>query len=67
MCLFCQYTQAFHPFADAEEALNNMNAVANGTVTDELKNFLELNLPKKKTKYTLGVCGEFCLHYVMVY
>jgi len=48
--------KAFHPFADAEEALNNMNAVANGTVTDELKNFLELNLPKKKTKYTLGVC-----------
>lgn len=47
--------KGFYPFASAEEALENMNAVANGEATSELKNFLELNLPKKKEKYSLGI------------
>eukprot|EP00388_Colpodella_angusta_P044327 GDKK01062482.1.p1 GENE.GDKK01062482.1~~GDKK01062482.1.p1 ORF type:complete len:507 (+),score=180.14 GDKK01062482.1:1-1521(+) len=47
--------KAFHPFAHAEEALENINAVATGAVTDLLNNFLENNLPKKKSKCSLGV------------
>lgn len=46
---------AWTPFKDAEEALNQVNAVAAGTATEALVNFLETNLPKKKKSYTLGV------------
>jgi len=51
--------KAFHAFRHAEEALDNMNAIAAGEVTDTLKTFLEANLPplaKKKGKFALGVC-----------
>ncbi|KAJ3683807.1 hypothetical protein LUZ60_014034 [Juncus effusus] len=50
---------AFSPFGSAVDALNQINAVSEGIMTDELRNFLELNLPKvkegKKPKYSLGV------------
>ena len=37
---------AFPPFKSALEALQQINAVSDGLATDELLNFLELNLPK---------------------
>ncbi|CAL9170566.1 nucleolar protein 56-like [Musa acuminata AAA Group] len=50
---------AFHPFSSALDALNQCNAVSEGLMTDELRNFLEMNLPKvkegKKAKFSLGV------------
>nr|XP_043616796.1 nucleolar protein 56-like [Erigeron canadensis] len=50
---------AFTPFESALDALNQCNAVSEGQMTDELRNFLELNLPKvkegKKPKFSLGV------------
>ncbi|XP_010250780.1 PREDICTED: nucleolar protein 56-like [Nelumbo nucifera] len=50
---------AFHPFESALDALNQCNAISEGLMTDELRNFLELNLPKikegKKAKFKLGV------------
>mmetsp|Transcript_83872 Transcript_83872/g.234053 ORF Transcript_83872/g.234053 Transcript_83872/m.234053 type:complete len:510 (+) Transcript_83872:159-1688(+) len=47
--------QAWVPFNDAEEALAQVNAISAGTATEMLLNFLELNLPKSKKKYQLGV------------
>lgn len=46
---------AWAPFTDAEEALEQANSIAAGVATDSLKNFLELNLPKKKKAYQLGL------------
>ncbi|XP_008796174.1 nucleolar protein 56-like [Phoenix dactylifera] len=50
---------AFHPFSSALDALNQCNAISEGLMTDELRNFLEINLPKpkegKKVKFSLGV------------
>ncbi|KAL6989001.1 snoRNP complex protein nop56 [Sarracenia purpurea var. burkii] len=50
---------AFTPFDSALDALNQCNAVSEGHMTEELRNFLELTLPKvkelKKPKFTLGV------------
>ncbi|KAK9104183.1 hypothetical protein Scep_021027 [Stephania cephalantha] len=50
---------AFNPFASALDALNQCNAVSEGLMTEELRSFLELNLPKvkegKKAKFSLGV------------
>lgn len=50
---------AFTPFESALDALNQCNAVSEGHMTDELRNFLELTLPKvkegKKPKFSLGV------------
>jgi len=45
---------AWTQFRDAEDALNQANSIAAGIATEELVNFLEMNLPKKKT-YQLGV------------
>lgn len=42
--------KAFQPFQSAEEALSNINAVSEHSCTDELHNFLEMNLPKIKKK-----------------
>ncbi|KAI3785849.1 hypothetical protein L1987_44975 [Smallanthus sonchifolius] len=39
---------AFNPFESALDALNQQNAVSEGQMTDELRNFLELSLPKVK-------------------
>lgn len=50
---------AFKPFGSAADALEQINAVSESSLTDELKNFLETNLPKvkdaKKAKFKLGV------------
>jgi nucleolar protein 56 len=50
---------AFTPFESALDALNQINAISEGQMTDELRNFLELSLPKvkdaKKAKFVLGV------------
>ncbi|KAL0717090.1 hypothetical protein Bca4012_066412 [Brassica carinata] len=50
---------AFHPSESALDALNQINAVSEGYMSDELRSFLELNLPKvkegKKPKFSLGV------------
>lgn len=50
---------AFSPFESALDALNQCNAVSEGQMTDELRNFLEVSLPKakegKKPKYSVGV------------
>lgn len=50
---------AFQPFESALDALNQCNSVSEGIMTDELRNFLELSLPKvkegKKPKFSLGV------------
>ncbi|XP_015868587.2 nucleolar protein 56 [Ziziphus jujuba] len=50
---------AFHPFESALDALNQINSVSEGLMTDQLRNFLEINLPKvkegKKAKFSLGL------------
>ncbi|XP_052176339.1 nucleolar protein 56-like isoform X1 [Diospyros lotus] len=50
---------AFTPFESALDALNQCNAITEGQMTDELRNFLERSLPKvkegKKPKFSLGV------------
>ncbi|CDP15007.1 unnamed protein product [Coffea canephora] len=50
---------AFSPFESALEALKQCNSISEGQMADELRNFLEINLPKvkegKKAKFILGV------------
>merc|ERR1712002_970346 len=47
---------AFFPFRSAQAALENMNAISEGVVHEDLKLFLETNLPLSgKKKATLGV------------
>jgi len=41
---------AFMPFTTAQNALDNINAITEGHVTDDLKAFLETNLPKVSSK-----------------
>ena len=38
----------FYPFKTAGDALNNINSVSEGIVSDDLKLFLETNMPKGK-------------------
>jgi len=46
----------FYPFKTAQDALNNINAVSEGVVTDDLKIFLDTNMPKgSKKSAVLGV------------
>jgi len=51
---------AYQPFTTAEEALENIQAIAANRVTGTLKDFLLQNLPavksSKKQKFQLGVC-----------
>lgn len=47
--------KAFYPFESAQVALENANAVSEHAMSDTLHNFLEMNLPKKSKKFTLGV------------
>jgi len=47
--------QAFNPFKNAEDALANINAVSEGLCTDQLKFFLQANMPKKAKKVIMGV------------
>jgi len=46
---------AFRKFETAEEALEEVNAIAAGEASEVLVQFLETNLPKKKKAYELGV------------
>jgi len=48
---------AFQPFKNAANALENMNSISEGVVHDDLKVFLETNVPvgKKKSKVQLGI------------
>lgn len=48
---------AFHPFETAENALENINAITEHEMTDDLRTFLESNLAKgkKASKFPLGV------------
>ncbi|DBA03454.1 TPA: hypothetical protein N0F65_002862 [Lagenidium giganteum] len=54
--------KAFQPFTSAENALENINNISEGLLGDDLKNFLEMNLPKvkagKKAKFSLGVSDK---------
>uniref|UniRef100_A0A182YAP3 Nucleolar protein 56 n=1 Tax=Anopheles stephensi TaxID=30069 RepID=A0A182YAP3_ANOST len=47
----------FHPFKTAVAALNNVNAISEGLLPDDLSSFLDTTLPKsaKKKPVTLGV------------
>ena len=50
---------AYQPFTTAEEALENITAIAHNKVTDTLKKFLTTHLPatksSKKQKFLLGI------------
>lgn len=48
---------SFYPFKTAVVALENINAVSEGIVSEDLKQFLDVTVPKssKKQKVTLGV------------
>eukprot|EP00823_Brevimastigomonas_motovehiculus_P008741 TRINITY_DN813_c0_g3_i1.p1 TRINITY_DN813_c0_g3~~TRINITY_DN813_c0_g3_i1.p1 ORF type:complete len:556 (-),score=182.79 TRINITY_DN813_c0_g3_i1:344-2011(-) len=44
--------KAFLPFTSAENSLENMNKISEGELTQNLVNFLEMNLPKGSSKST---------------
>jgi len=45
----------FVPFRTAESALENINAISEGEMTEDLHDMLEANFPKSKAKAVLGV------------
>jgi len=47
--------KAFLPFESAQMALENANAISEHAMTEALHDFLEMNLPTKSKKYSLGV------------
>ena len=47
--------KAFLPFESAQMALENANAISEHAMTEALHDFLEMNLPSKSKKYSLGV------------
>ncbi|KAK1767397.1 Nop domain-containing protein [Phialemonium atrogriseum] len=52
---------SFNPWQNAASGLENINLVSEGIVSDDLKNILELNLPKtsgKKSKVVLAVSDK---------
>ncbi|KAI1640861.1 pre-rRNA processing nucleolar protein-like protein Sik1 [Biscogniauxia mediterranea] len=50
---------SFAPWRNAADALENINSVSEGIMTDYLKSHLELNLPQsKKSKIVLGVADR---------
>eukprot|EP01104_Vermistella_antarctica_P015120 TRINITY_DN48_c0_g1_i1.p1 TRINITY_DN48_c0_g1~~TRINITY_DN48_c0_g1_i1.p1 ORF type:complete len:543 (-),score=252.05 TRINITY_DN48_c0_g1_i1:1315-2943(-) len=51
--------KAFAPFPSAEAALENINAVSDSIVSDDLRNFLEMNLPKVSAKKKGGKNAPF--------
>ena len=53
--------KAFQPFASAEDALENANAISEHAMTDSLKSFLEMNLPKSSSKKKEGKASSFVL------
>ncbi|XP_053314001.1 nucleolar protein 56 isoform X1 [Spea bombifrons] len=46
---------AFLPFKSAQSALENVNAISEGVLHEELKLFLETHMPAKRKKALLGV------------
>jgi hypothetical protein len=56
---------AFQPYTSAENALQNINDVSEGIVNEDLKNFLEAQMPKvkpgKTAKFVLGACASLVL------
>jgi hypothetical protein len=48
---------AFYPFQSGVNALDNINSISEGLVHDDLRTFLDTNLPKekKRAKMVLGV------------
>uniref|UniRef100_A0A8C5Q170 Nucleolar protein 56 n=1 Tax=Leptobrachium leishanense TaxID=445787 RepID=A0A8C5Q170_9ANUR len=46
---------AFSPFKSAQSALENINAISEGVLHEDLKLLLETNMPVKKKKALLGV------------
>lgn len=52
--------RAFTPFHNAEKAINNARALAEGDISDDLRAFLKQNLPesKKKKTFTLGILDK---------
>lgn len=46
---------SFMPFKTAVAALESINAISEGLLPEDLQNFLDVTLPKKKKKLTLGV------------
>ena len=55
--------KAFQPFESAQDALENANAVSEHAMTDTLRIFLEMNLPKIKKKKE-GKAAPFALGVV---
>uniref|UniRef100_A0A0N5A9S9 Nucleolar protein 56 n=1 Tax=Syphacia muris TaxID=451379 RepID=A0A0N5A9S9_9BILA len=57
---FCSIVklEAFEPFKNTEAALENCNAVSEGLVHQDLLNFLDANLPKKKKKKVILGVGD---------
>lgn len=53
--------KAFQPFTSAEDALENINAISEHAMTDTLKNFLEMNLPKVGKSRKEGKAAAFSL------
>jgi len=69
----------FYPFKTAGDALSNINAISEGIITDDLKLFLDTNMPKASKKASvMGVvdsklsaainetCGIKCSHIGVV-
>lgn len=56
--------KAFQPFESAQDALANANAISEHAMTDGLKSFLEMNLPKSKKKKREGKAAHFALGVV---
>jgi len=56
--------KAFQPFESAEDALENANAISEHAMTDSLKAFLEMNLPKISKKKKEGKAAAFSLGIV---
>jgi len=56
--------KAFQPFESAEDALENANAISEHSMTDSLKTFLEMNLPKISKKKKEGKAASFSLGIV---
>ena len=53
---------AFKPFGSAADALEQVNAISESQLTDELKSFLEMNLPK----VVHGMCRKCCMFAVNI-
>jgi hypothetical protein len=51
---------AFKPFVNAANALEQINAVSESSLTDDLKNFLTMNLPKVGGAMGAEVVGQRC-------